>query len=93
MKSLALVLLVGLTACAGMNTKEKVAVACEGVASAGSALVEARQAGRITAAQLKDAQALYHTTDKFCEPVVSTISPMDFVELTSTTAELIKRAK
>lgn len=82
-----------LAGCPGMTKQDKVAVACDGVASAAQAVAAAAQAGRVTQAQLDDARRLYHTTDKFCEPVIKDISPMDFAELLTVTADLIKRGE
>lgn len=93
MKYLLLISLLALGGCAGLTKKDNVAVACEAVASAGEAVAAAANAGRINQAQLEDARRLYHTTDKFCEPVVDKISPMDFAELLSVGAELARRAK
>lgn len=90
----ALVASIGFTGCAtGLPEKDRIALACNDVASAGDAIAAAAEGGLVTKADAAKARDLYHSTDKFCEPIADHLSPADYAMLASTAAKLVAQQK
>lgn len=87
---LAVALLTALaSACAGFQTQhQKIGAACETAASALDALTAAKVAGKIDAAKLNEAIAVYKPTKAFCEPVATKLSDVDYQVLIDAAADL-----
>lgn len=82
------------TACvSGLQTqKQKIGVACAEVQAAGEAIATAADHGLISVADAGKAATLYHSTDKFCQPVAERLTPADYASLLSTAASLVTTA-
>lgn len=84
------------TACATggqpLTMKQKIGFACADVQAAGEAIATAADHGFISQADAGKAATLYHSTDRFCEPVVETLTPADYAALLSTAASLLGTA-
>lgn len=84
------------TACATggqpLTMKQKIGFACADVQAAGETIANGADHGFISQADAGKAATLYHSTDRFCEPVVSTLSAADYASLLSTAAALLGTA-
>jgi outer membrane scaffolding protein for murein synthesis (MipA/OmpV family) len=76
--------------CASLQTQhQKIAAACEGAASAADSISIGVTAGRVTAAQARQALDVYRLTVPFCQPQpVETLSAVDFATLLSAAGQL-----
>ncbi len=82
-----------LSACAGMTTKNKIAAACESAASGLEAVTAAKNAGRVSNAQLGESIALYkRVVVPNCLPVPDSLSSANYAALVTAAAELYNRA-
>lgn len=90
---IALALAVALAACAGLSSKDQVAVACKDVQLAGDAIADAAERGQVSKADAAKARDLYHSTDKFCEPVADKLSASDYATLAAAAASLVTQQK
>lgn len=90
---LALALGLLLAACAGLTTKQTVAVSCTSAAAALDTLTAAKTADKITAAQLTDAIAIYkRAVIPVCVPVAENLDAVKRAALAAALAELTARA-
>lgn len=82
------------TACvSGLQTQhQKIGVACADVQAAGEAIATAADHGLVSVEDAGKAATLYHSTDKFCQPVASSLSPADYGTLLSAAASLVTTA-
>ena len=92
---LALALVAGMvcsafTGCAGLQTQhQKIAAACEGVATAADSIAVATENGRLTKEQANQALAVYKTTVPFCQPEpIQKLSAVDYAALIAASASL-----
>jgi hypothetical protein len=78
------------TGCATMQSQhQKIAVACEGAATAADSIAVATENGRLTTEQANQALAVYQVTVPFCQPVpLSTLSDIDYAALIAASAKL-----
>lgn len=76
--------------CAGLQTQhQKIAAACEGIASGLDAATAAKQGGRITGAQLQAVVDIAKPTTRFCQPEpAESLNPSDYAALLSAAARV-----
>jgi uncharacterized protein HemX len=81
--ALGLIMSIAFTGCAGLQTQhQKIGAACETVASGVEAATAAKQAGRISKAQLQKVVDVAATTTKFCEPApAESLTASDYATL------------
>ena len=78
------------TGCAGLQTqRQKIAVACEGAATAADSIAVATTSGRVSKEDAAKALAVYKTTVPFCQPEpLSRLSSVDYAALIAASASL-----
>jgi hypothetical protein len=79
-----------LVACSSLQTQhQRIAAACEGAATAADSIAAGKEAGRVTAAQAKQALEVYRVTVPYCEPEPATsLSSADYAALITAAAQL-----
>lgn len=80
--------------CASLPSQhQKIGAACNASAAAAEAIADATDAGLMSKADAKRAADLYHSTDRFCEPVADSLTPQDYAALLSAAASLANTAR
>lgn len=74
---------------APLTQHQKIAAACVDAAAAAEAIATAVDAGKVSKENGRKAATLYHTTDKWCEPPVESISASNYSQLLSALASLV----
>ena len=85
----------GFTGCASLQTEhQKIAVACEGAATAADSISVATEQGRLTAEQASQALAVYRSTVPFCQPEpLDHLNQVDYTALIAASAQLAALAE